>query len=337
MCPGGKNIPGVGVSANIDIKADFTESINRISGELPRGFAKLTHLMFGKRDAEIARYKILACAQTHRDCMLVLAGQAEFRDGKLMIPGGAEYFSSDDILAIEQAQGVNNLAGNVRMAIEDLSKTPDDKVSDAEVDPDFFSRWRRDAKVIGNEDLQRLWGRLLAEEIRSPRSIGYRTLDVLKNISSDEARTFCKVASCVCSGETIICDTNRNLYPLGCELNTLSMLEEAGLIVSTMTIEMATSKSIKVEENTMKCIVVGNLCIVDYSEQQSMKIVGISLTSAGRHVMKIAEFDNCNKEQLGTVCEVLAMYAKGCIKVHPLQNNKVDTNIIVYEKNCTSA
>lgn len=54
---------------------------------------------------------------------------------------------------------------------------------------DWFVRFFEDAGNISDEKMQELWAKVLAGEIKQPGSFSLRTLDVLRNLSSEEAET----------------------------------------------------------------------------------------------------------------------------------------------------
>lgn len=67
----------------------------------------------------------------------------------------------------------------------------DDNDSEADsFDEDWFARFISITKDIHSDNLQIIWGKILAKEIDKNGSISLRTLDVLKNISSEEAGIF---------------------------------------------------------------------------------------------------------------------------------------------------
>lgn len=43
--------------------------------------------------------------------------------------------------------------------------------------------------------MQELWGRILAGEVKQPKSYSLRTLELIKNLSKKEADTFIKIAT----------------------------------------------------------------------------------------------------------------------------------------------
>lgn len=55
---------------------------------------------------------------------------------------------------------------------------------------DWLMRFFDAVGNISNEDLQRLWGKVLASEITRPKACSLRTLDMLRNMPPEEAKTF---------------------------------------------------------------------------------------------------------------------------------------------------
>lgn len=55
---------------------------------------------------------------------------------------------------------------------------------------DWLMRFFDAVGNISNDDLQRLWGKVLANEITRPKSCSLRTLDMVRNMPPEEAKTF---------------------------------------------------------------------------------------------------------------------------------------------------
>ena len=55
-------------------------------------------------------------------------------------------------------------------------------------DFDWFIKFYEAVGTVSDEDMQEIWAKLLAGEITSPKSISYKTIEILKNLSSKEAR-----------------------------------------------------------------------------------------------------------------------------------------------------
>lgn len=87
-------------------------------------------------------------------------------------------------------------------------------VSDAKPDQDWTTAFFSHAQDISSDEMQTLWAKILADEVAQPGSYSRRTLEVLKNLSSQEAKTFEKLG-----GFTF---GNYSIFKLGHDSNTLS-------------------------------------------------------------------------------------------------------------------
>lgn len=61
---------------------------------------------------------------------------------------------------------------------------------ETQFDFDWFMRFFDAVGNISNEDLQMLWGKILANEMERPKTCSLRTLDMIRNMSPEEANTF---------------------------------------------------------------------------------------------------------------------------------------------------
>jgi len=98
----------------------------------------------------------------------------------------------------ETEQQAKRRANVVIIAAEAADALPGD-VSDDPVDPDWSARFFTYAQDVSQQDLQRLWGRVLASEVTKPGGIPVRTLEILRNLTAVECRLFERFASC-CTG-----------------------------------------------------------------------------------------------------------------------------------------
>ena len=173
----------------IKITGDFTPLVQSASKIVDR----IGDAVFCGRERKEVWKKALQEAQTEQDRQKILSGKWQFIGEKLVPCLDIVDSSANAFLAIGQEQEVRNLAGNMRMALEAAQNVSDEEVAEGCIDPDWFARWRREARVIGNEEMQRLWGRILVEEAKKPESVSYRTLDVLKNLTKHEAELFSRM------------------------------------------------------------------------------------------------------------------------------------------------
>ena len=66
----------------------------------------------------------------------------------------------------------------------------ENEVADEVVNEDWLMRFFNSIQDISNTDMQKLWGKVLAGEIKSPNSFTLRSLDTLSKITKQEATLF---------------------------------------------------------------------------------------------------------------------------------------------------
>ena len=82
---------------------------------------------------------------------------------------------------------------NIENIIEIAAKSLPETVSEDPVDKDWISRFFEECKDVSNQELQKLWARLLAGEVASPGSCSRKTLTILKDLSQHDAELFSKI------------------------------------------------------------------------------------------------------------------------------------------------
>jgi hypothetical protein len=121
------------------------------------------------------------------------------------------------------------------------SESTDEKASNnnATIDPDFFFRLMDGCQDISDEDMQQIWGKILAGEISKPGSFSYLTLEAVKRLRRREAEMFTTLCRFVCkvSGNLIFFPTvghtinkdNESFFPY----YYIIVLSECGLFQRT--------------------------------------------------------------------------------------------------------
>lgn len=133
--------------------------------------------------------------------MQINAGaQAEARElllsGKDQMHGGAE-LSSDLItqkIEFQERKRISNVKAVVNHSAEQLA---DIEVDDRPPDADWTARFFDCVQDVSSEDMQRLWAKLLSGEVKRPGSVSLRTLDVVRNMTTAEAKLFQSLCSFV--------------------------------------------------------------------------------------------------------------------------------------------
>ncbi len=149
---------------------------------------------------------------------------------KILIEGDAK------IELIERAQKrLVNQELNRQINIEEIAeksiKYLDEVVSDKPVDNDWRTRFFNKAQDVSEEEMQEIWAKILAGEISQPGKVSFRTLEVVSNISKQEAEKFqiaCTLASDY--GQIWKLSGKNSLDDFGFKYGDMMLLRDAGLI-----------------------------------------------------------------------------------------------------------
>jgi len=95
----------------------------------------------------------------------------------------------------QEVRKQQNIEAIVDKAYEELKNS--EVVSDEPVDDDWIVRFFNSVEDVSNEKLQEIWARILAGEIKKPNSFPMRTLDIVRNLSCEEATLFETLSFCV--------------------------------------------------------------------------------------------------------------------------------------------
>jgi len=88
-----------------------------------------------------------------------------------------------------------NIDNISQIAAQQLSQ--EETVSEEQVDEDWTTRFFNIAEDVSDDEMQQLWGRILAGEVKQPKSYSLRTLELLKNLSKREAEVFSRASNFV--------------------------------------------------------------------------------------------------------------------------------------------
>ncbi len=133
----------------------------------------------------------------------------------------------DEVANYIEARETRKL-NNVKSVLEKATShfTEGEKVSDEPVNADWTNRFIGIVEDISDETLQDIWGRILAGEVKQPNSYSLRTLDLLRNITKEEAELFVKASKYYIDGDYICTEE------FALTLNETLLLCETGLINS---------------------------------------------------------------------------------------------------------
>lgn len=132
----------------------------------------------------------------------------------------------------------------LRHAAEELESMPTDETKEEpkEIKDDWLNAFESEAINMSSEQMQKLFGKMLAGEIRQPSTFSIRTVKLMGQMDTDVAelfRQFCsltsslQMGSSVIDGRLLVLKNNGSplLHDLGMTYGNLLTLQEYGLIV----------------------------------------------------------------------------------------------------------
>ena len=114
-----------------------------------------------------------------------------------------------------------NIESITQKAAEALSN--EEEVSNKPVHEDWMFRFFEESQDTSDEEIQTLWGKILANEVKSPKSFSYRTLKVLKELTKEEAELFTNLCDYVFDFST---DGKSKKQPIILEIESYKMKEK---------------------------------------------------------------------------------------------------------------
>lgn len=117
----------------------------------------------------------------------------------------------------------------------------EEKVPKDKVQVDWATRFFNTIQDISDEEMKLIWGKLLAGEIKAPCSFSLRAIELLKNLSTDEARLFTEVSKLALRrvDEILIIRRDNINEEYGLTFDKILTLTDAGLIKPIINTAMA--------------------------------------------------------------------------------------------------
>ena len=310
------DVPGVDVK--VEAKADLTPAVKAgsdIATDAHKGVSKLFRALFGPWIEERVRKADLLAAQTVKDCADIKAGVVTYAENKLLRfePQPTVASSFDMLHTLNHASDAKRLHAAMQEAARQISEVPEEQVSDEPLSQDFFNHWRREAEMIDDEALRQWWARILVEETKTPKSILPRTLDVMKNLSKEEAEVFKMLVRGEVDGSIPIDGEGRPQFG---DYAMFLRMTDAGLLLGSET----SRKWNGYEQRSGRKAVVINPLSSDYVIcvfGESYSFDCYSLTTAGRQLANIVR----PHRMLEDVKEIIKFLA-GADKSKPLAAHK---------------
>jgi len=211
----------------------------------------------GKAKSNVRREELLMLAQAEVDAADIRAGRKRLEpDGSLRLlasPSANSAATPDFQGRIEPTINLRSLAEisagfnvsqearkeiNVSKAIihaeEVLAQDPQTP-PERSVEDDWLFTWRDYAGRVSTEELQQLWGKVLAGEVKSPGTYSIRTLEFLRGLSTHEAEQISKLAGFIIE-DCIIFNPRQHPNERNISFDLLLTMQELGLLLGVESI-----------------------------------------------------------------------------------------------------
>lgn len=191
-------------------------------------------------------------------------------------------------LLSKESKKQQNVDKVIKVAYDELSIIND--VSNEKVSEDWVSRFFKMTEDVSSEQMQVLWGKILAGEIEKPNSYSLRTLEVLRNLSKKEAELFNKVSRFAI--KTDICtmialNKAEFIRTIGVRFGDILLLDELGLLDS----KVIAYELLRNETLARKEFIYGNkILVVERQPSPKVSIEMHKFTRCGEELIKLMPY-----------------------------------------------
>lgn len=264
----------------------------------------------GRARNEIRRHEILMLAQAEKDAADIRTGKKRLRsDGTLLLTSSVETQSGVDkriepTISLSTAMEYGNTAAAAAAARSEINAArailfaEEQLASDAQVPPDhnvdedWLFAWREYAGKVSAEDLQRLWGSVLAGEVKAPGRYSIRTLEFLKTLSKADAEMISKLASYVIDGH-IVRNQDKYLESCGLFFSKLLEMQDFGVLSGVEAVGLTRTYKSAEEGRFIQALVShSKVLIVEHEDaSKTLECEIYKLTAVGRQVLSLGSFE----------------------------------------------
>lgn len=283
----------------------------------------------GKAKAQVEYLQRIAIVQAEKDAADLAAGRSrlELTSGKVL-PNlaishtqrpqeiettshprlGSAYGPTESALqglVLRETRRAINIEKTIEKAQVEAAEVLDDTVSDADVDPDWLTRWHAGAQDVTDEDVKLLWARALAGEVRSPGRYALRTLEFLRSVSKSEAELIEMIGPL--SFGAFIFNHEKSLDRLNINLGVLSELQNLGVLGGVEAVGIVWNVPLSAQGSSEHGYVCNDLGVRLSDVRKEIQIPCYTITSLGRELLSLGQF-RADREYMVTFAKFVASH-----------------------------
>jgi hypothetical protein len=177
-------------------------------------------------------------------------------------------FKTTNIDMAESIRKDVNVSKSVLIA-EKILLDEQQSTSEKDIEDDWLYSWRDYAGRVSASELQELWGRILAGEVKNPGSYSFRTMEFLKGLSKTEAELIGNLAPFIIA-ENIVRDKDQILEKEGITFGSLLFLQEIGVLSGVEALGLSIELTSNSNEKYIKYLISNNK--VDFKKKGEEQI-----------------------------------------------------------------
>ena len=262
----------------------------------------------GRAAIELRREEILMLAQAEADAERIRRGEASYEGAvrpKLLLSdqtSGGERLEPRldanalaalcaDIQVAEEVRKQVNVTKALLHAEEELESSSDQAPPKESVNDDWLYRWRESASQVSTEELQNLWGRLLAGEVKAPGRYSLRTLEFLRNLNKEEAAAIDRLSQFRVGG-AIFREAAEILDNEGVTFGFLLSMQQLGVVAGVEAIGLELTQGSVQADSFIRPLQSNGMVLVAKGPDPSakLKLPVYQITSIGNQVMSLGTF-----------------------------------------------
>lgn len=187
---------------------------------------------------------------------------------------------------------------------------------------DYFDKFFESASMVSDEDMQLIWAKILAGEAVEPGKYSFRFLEMLRNLTKEEAEVFLKASRLIVNdGESyFLCiqeDDNTYFYEkYNLYFSDFELLSECGLInTSSRVLNIS-----KFDEEESSWLANKNEVLHITNLQDNFKIYNYPLTRMGIQLLNLIEEETSTEfiVDLGRYYQELLSEKSANVAIHPI-------------------
>jgi len=264
----------INVENVLGIEKPILKLIDVVTGYLKPG--TIRREAAAKTEAEIETIKKVSRAMRENSDMPI-----KYEDGKITIDTTFDKNIEDRVRFRMQNQEIKRQKNIEAIFMESANiLLYEEDVSDDTLDEDWITRFFNYAQDVSEIEMQRLWSKILADEISSPGAYSLRTLEVIRNLSKKDAADFVKISEYVLAGGFVL----KKDLDKAVNYSMILGLEDAGLLNGGAG---AVFDMNKIDTDDFSATY-GNYAVkLEQLDMSKLKIDITPLTKAGRELYKL--------------------------------------------------